>query len=622
MKEGVTSFDLRVLLGELSELQGAYLDKVYQTDSSFILRLNIPREGKREVFIEPGKWIFLGEGFDKPSEPPAFVQTLRKALGNAVLKEVRQRGFDRILLLEFEKEAQYTLILEMFGKGNLILLREDEIIHVLRPGKWKAREIKRGQPYIFPPEGVNPLQLDLEGFREVLQSRKGAVVRTLASGLNLGGIYAEELCLRAGIQKDVTVGHLGEEQIVAIYEELQGLFDAMKEPAPVVVFEEGPIDVIPFPLRSYEGLQTKEFERMSAALEEYVKSAREEPPRDEDVERVERRIRKQEEVLKELNEEVMTAGRVADYLYAHYQEVDKLLRMAREGGLREGVDPESGVLRLAVEDWEEKLEYDLGVDENARHFYEKKKTLLDRMKKVERALEESRRELKRVQSAGKREKEVRPSYKPSKKFWFDAYRWSLSRNGFLILGGRDARSNEKLVKKHLEAGDRYIHADLPGASSVILKRGSEAGDVDLEEACRFALVFSKAWQLGLGSSSAYWVTPEQVSKTAESGEYLRTGSFVVRGKRNYIHRLGLELGIGEVEYEGTKRIIASDPGALEAHSEVYVILHPGGRIGHRQLVQRLSDSFRVPPDEIQRLLPSGSFEVVKVKGIALEEMAG
>lgn len=35
--------------------------------------------------------------------------------------------------------------------------------------------------------------------------------------------------------------------------------------------------------------------------------------------------------------------------------------------------------------------------------------------------------------------------------------------------GRDAQQNELLVKKYLRAGDVYVHADLRGASSVVVR---------------------------------------------------------------------------------------------------------------------------------------------------------
>lgn len=45
-------------------------------------------------------------------------------------------------------------------------------------------------------------------------------------------------------------------------------------------------------------------------------------------------------------------------------------------------------------------------------------------------------------------------------------------------------------------------------------------------------------------SSCWWVWGDQVSKSAPSGEYLPTGSFMIRGKKNYLPPSQLVLGFG------------------------------------------------------------------------------
>ena len=76
----------------------------------------------------------------------------------------------------------------------------------------------------------------------------------------------------------------------------------------------------------------------------------------------------------------------------------------------------------------------------------------------------------------------------------------------------------------------YAHADLHGAPSTILKDGQKAPDSDLREACNFALAQSKGWVAALTDGSAYWVYPDQVSKTPEAGEFVPRGAFIIRGK--------------------------------------------------------------------------------------------
>jgi hypothetical protein len=58
-----------------------------------------------------------------------------------------------------------------------------------------------------------------------------------------------------------------------------------------------------------------------------------------------------------------------------------------------------------------------------------------------------------------------------------------------------------------------------------------------------AIVYSRAWEAKI-VTSAYWVHHDQVSKTAPSGEYLTTGSFMVRGKKNYLPPTPLLFGFG------------------------------------------------------------------------------
>ncbi|MGQ0798352.1 MAG: NFACT RNA binding domain-containing protein, partial [Methanobacteriota archaeon] len=189
--------------------------------------------------------------------------------------------------------------------------------------------------------------------------------------------------------------------------------------------------------------------------------------------------------------------------------------------------------------------------------------------------------------------------------------------GHLILGGRDARSNDQLVKKHLKEGDRYAHADVHGAPSTVVKEGSRAGEGTLREACEFALAYSKAWSAGLAGGSAYWVLPEQVSKQAESGEYLPRGAFVIRGKRNYLHDLPLRIAIGEVEIEGHRKVMAGPLSAVVARSTRYVILEPG-REDRERLARRLAAALEVPIEEVARLLPAGGLRVAEAVGLALD----
>lgn len=117
-------------------------------------------------------------------------------------------------------------------------------------------------------------------------------------------------------------------------------------------------------------------------------------------------------------------------------------------------------------------------------------------------------------------------------------------NTFFI-GGRDQQQNELLVKRYLRPNDIYVHAEIQGASSVIIKNpsGNEVPPKTLNEAGTAAACYSVAWDAKVVTST-YWVHANQVSKTAPTGEYLTTGSFMIRGKKNFLPPCHLILGLG------------------------------------------------------------------------------
>lgn len=152
-----------------------------------------------------------------------------------------------------------------------------------------------------------------------------------------------------------------------------------------------------------------------------------------------------------------------------------------------------------------------------------------------------------------------------------------------MIAGRDAQQNELVVKRYMKPGDVYVHADLHGAASVIVKNNDASQEIPprtLEEAATMAVCHSSAWEAKIVTRS-WWVRPDQVSKTAPSGEYLSVGAFMIRGKKNYLPLTQLILGFGflfklddesaarHVGERSGKNIAAQDP-AEEVEVEVPV----------------------------------------------------
>ncbi|XP_064599750.1 ribosome quality control complex subunit NEMF-like [Liolophura sinensis] len=192
------------------------------------------------------------------------------------------------------------------------------------------------------------------------------------------------------------------------------------------------------------------------------------------------------------------------------------------------------------------IDLSLSAYANSRKYFDKKKQAA---KKEQKTVDASTKAFK---SAEKKTKQTLKDMatavsinKTRKTYWFEKFLWFISSENFLVIGGRDQQQNELIVKRYLRSGDVYVHADLHGASSVIVKNntGDPIPPKTLNEAGTMAICNSAAWDAKV-VTSAWWVYPDQVSKTAPTGEYLTTGSFMIRGKKNYLPPSYLVYGFG------------------------------------------------------------------------------
>lgn len=133
--------------------------------------------------------------------------------------------------------------------------------------------------------------------------------------------------------------------------------------------------------------------------------------------------------------------------------------------------------------------------------------------------------------------------KMRKVFWFEKFDWFISSENYLIISGKNAQQNEALVKKYLNKGDLFMHTDMPGAAVTIIKNptGHIVPPITLSEAAQYELCHSRSWEAKV-VTEVYWVNADQVSKTPPTGLYISTGSFIIRGKRNFLTPNKLELG--------------------------------------------------------------------------------
>ena len=178
--------------------------------------------------------------------------------------------------------------------------------------------------------------------------------------------------------------------------------------------------------------------------------------------------------------------------------------------------------------------------QNINYLYQKIKEINEKINKTKFDIENEINKLKKIKSK-KIDKIESITLNHNK--WYHDYNWFYTSNKFLVICGRNSTQSEQIVKKHMNNNDIYIHSEVSGSGSAIIKNpnNKDINPIDLEEAGSFVISYSKAWK-DKAPDYAYWVNPPQVSKTTESGEFVQKGSFIIRGKRNYIYRTELELG--------------------------------------------------------------------------------
>ena len=201
---------------------------------------------------------------------------LRKRIKGAHVESIKQHNFDRVIEIKVKKDKYYTIIVELFDKGNIILLDdENNIIQPLKRKQLSARDISSKKEYKFPEErGMNPITVTEEELKELFENTESDVVRTLAMN-GLGSLYAEEIIQRANntidIDKNTPTSQLTDNQITEIYKSLRDLFDNLKEGSikPQIVKKDTKEDVIPLDLVNYNDFEKTLYKDFNEACDEF-----------------------------------------------------------------------------------------------------------------------------------------------------------------------------------------------------------------------------------------------------------------------------------------------------------------------------------------------------------------
>ncbi|WP_436900923.1 ribosome rescue protein RqcH [Halovenus halobia] len=450
-KRELTSVDLAALTGELSAYEGAKLDKAYLYENGLVrLKMRHFDHGRTELLIDTGETKHLRVAPPEhvppaPERPPNFAMMLRNRLEGAELASVEQFEFDRIVEITFERgDGSTTLVAELFGDGNLAVLDETgEVVDCLNTIRLKSRTVVPGGTYEFPDARFNPLRVDYDTFEARLDQSDTDVVRTLATQLNFGGIWGEELCTRAGVEKTLAIGDAEARQYEALYEEVRKLRERIDTADfdPRVYRERTDdedksgqrMDVTAVPMEEYGNLEPERFEQFTDALDDYFTHFDEDedeevatenhnrPDFEAEIEKQQRIIEQQQGAIEDFQRQADREREKAELLYANYDLANEILSTVRnardegtpwadieerfEQGIEQGiaaaeavrsVDGSEGTVTITIDDEDVTLRVSDGVEKNADRLYTEAKRIEGKKEGAQQAIENTREELEAV----------------------------------------------------------------------------------------------------------------------------------------------------------------------------------------------------------------------------------
>jgi len=705
MREQSSSFEIARIVSELSEMVGARLRKAYQPHyEQIVLRLNRKGLPSTDLVIVRGLRAYTSNrDRPMPSNPSQFAMILRKHLSNSRLVGVEQFGFDRVIKLTFEHGGgQLGLVIELFRDGNILLLEGDgTIIRPLTHAKYASRSLKKGVKYSPPPETVDPRSMDRGSLDMILDGSDHDLIRTLAARANLGRVYGSAACSIAGLKEKAQSSSLSNGERGSLEQAIQAMMDDLSSGTGGNIWMENPeskeswekhgneserdsassgiVEFSPIDLPNMDDGLLVELTSLSLAYDSIFGShdaaafIRREEERlvesgvseSEEGGRLDRRATQQRSAIDRFRERATITQELGKSIEENWEHVDSILGQLRTAVEKEGwhdiadrayqvdwidsVDPSKKTVVAFLPDEDNEpgasvtLEIERTVHQNAQRYFEEARVQKGKAKGAEEALEKTEKSKQRAEKKAAKDAasgKLRGK-KRSRRFWFEKHRWAVLSGGNLIIGGKDAKGNDMVVRKHLTSNDLYFHADLHGAPSCSLKlkdglieNKNPSGSVPdgvaslqivqnlgegiedarglpenvLSEAAQVAVCWSRAWGSGGAAATAFHARSSQVSKTTETGETLARGSFVVRGKRNWHRDLNLELAIGLAVVNGVPIPVSGVSNTISEMCDRWAKVVPG-REKKESVANRISKSTGLAQEDVLACLPPGGCSI-------------
>ncbi len=610
--ESLSSPDVLAIVRELKVIENCFIDNLYQDEDKIGLKIRC-KGTKYFLVLQPSvRANFTEVAYDWKATN--FIMMIRKHLKGKRIERVHQHEFDRII--EIEVEGGYKIITELLRKGNFIVVKENRVLFALRHVHMKDRAIYPGAEFRYPPGSPqDPRQLSLEEFESVIMQGKN-ILRGLLK-LGLGRKYAYEALFLTKISPNADINSIQHDKLVELYKNIKDLLNEIEnhEIGIIYLLDEKPYIFSPIQLEIAKvlNLSEKKYESFSKAVDNFfIWLEKEKPETDvlkelsKEREKLIRRIKSQENSIKNFEKKISQLEKVLNIIYEKYSLIESILSIIKHAKIEKGLSWDE--IRTKIEEGKKKgiasakkiekisddgtivirlngekisINFKESLENYISKIYERIKKLKAKKKRAEEELDRAKEDLQHLEEKIKKAlEEERIIIKLPPRKWYHSFNWFISSDGFLVVGGKDRKSNELLVKKYLEEKDLFLHAEIHGGSVVIIKnpQGKDVPETTLKEAAELAASYSKAWKEGIAAIDVYWTPATKVSLTPPSGQYLPKGGFIIREK-NYIKNVSLKLAIGVLVNQSDNafeiQFISGPVEAIKKITKYYAVIAPG-----------------------------------------------
>ena len=617
------------------------------TRNSILLKLHHPIHPDIMLMIST-KGIWITNKKYKQVEDTQFAKAISREIERAKINSISQPGSERIYFLQFvgRDDKVRILVVEIFGKGNFILCDETmKIIWILNSIEVRHRTLKTGLQYTLPPNrGEDVLQISLESISKNLRQvpENTEVVKWLGKSTSLPRKYVEEIISESGIDRKL-VDQLSNEDIEIIYQKTKELTNRVldeKNHEPSVTVDGSGVAIDASPISISKEANSREVETFMDAIDQVLSNEILSIGRSLKTEQTDRKIQELEHDLAEQDKAKMNVLLKSKSLRNIAHDLMKLSSFGiadmNDKSVKSFLEKndsrifqENGITYVDL--LNERIKLESNIPKFSSLLFSRAKELERGATNIDKASDELKSRIEKLQGQTQKIHEKIQFSTLESKQWYERYRWFLTTDGKLVIGGRDASSNSAVIRKHMTENDIVFHAEIHGSPFFLVKdaknRDNETPNY-IDETAQATVSFSRAWKDGLSSGDAYWVFPNQVKKGAPTGQFLPKGSFVIEGKRNFCRGIELKLSVGLVKIENRYTIVSGPINAIRKRSLVCASLLPGGS-DPMNLAKKLKSEFvrvisefdsdladylkKVLLDDFIRVLPTGQSKIERIE---------